>query len=416
MNRSVYAENAKAIAFQCGDTFVGKFGSATLQELICCAQALRKALLEKNPAKPEKNRANAIEKDKDGKETLVPWTRQIPEDASSSQACKDEAGAPAQSTGSELNRALAVTEGVLRDRADKIVSSIEANQKMMTNNVQTQPSSTDTNSEALRQQGDDLESDLQAIKSVVSVRDRTLFLNFEDYDGYFFRLNTGYEFINFSSSFDKGFLREAFLVSLKLGGTTINDLVEGFHLCRYGYNLSFAAALTNSAETTVTLPESGGAAATRADDQNTSDKATRSFEFDLQLFAPFHRSVEKRTTNTTVSSLRNRSGFLLSVGGLKGSENKRNALRTYAGFRSAANPELYWDVLYGKTEGLRSRRIEARGQLPVRQLQNGDRIYLGAIGNFAVDKKHPGESDVIRLYLSWNADITSIFGTPGKAK
>ena len=43
--------------------------------------------------------------------------------------------------------------------------------------------------------------------------------------------------------------------------------------------------------------------------------------------------------------------------------------------------------MFGHTSGLKSQRLEVRGQFPVKTFGSGDRIYLGGIGNFALDKR-----------------------------
>ena len=87
--------------------------------------------------------------------------------------------------------------------------------------------------------------------------------------------------------------------------------------------------------------------------------------------------------------------------------------RYYAGLRMSFNPEWYLDVLYGKTESVRGRRIEVRGQMPVIPVKTGNHVYIGAVANFRASNEDAGETpqkDTVQVYLTWNVDFKSIFG------
>lgn len=87
--------------------------------------------------------------------------------------------------------------------------------------------------------------------------------------------------------------------------------------------------------------------------------------------------------------------------------------RYYTGLRMSFNPEWYLDVLYGKTESVRGRRIEVRGQMPVIPVKTGNHVYIGAVANFSASNEDAGETpqkDTVQVYLTWNVDFKSIFG------
>jgi len=286
------------------------------------------------------------------------------------------------------------------------------------------------------------EQKLARIEETVAFSENGRFVNAEKYDDFFFRLNTGYEFVAVDRFLDKGEPRIAFLVNTRLGGGSVTDAVDGFHWRRYGGRLSFTSQLESSAEVTPTLDQSsqqqtspqptGGqtTSTAAADDQKAkNDQVTKTFNFELQYTWVFfrtrvHTGSEPEDTKTAASAnLRHYLGLLLVAGGLKTDDQPKIAGRTYAGLRWAVNPELYTDVLWGKTSGLRSDRVEVRGQLPVFTLDNGDKVYLGGIGNFALNKRHrelavgsdnkviaPPESDAVRVYVTFNTDLKRILG------
>ena len=63
------------------------------------------------------------------------------------------------------------------------------------------------------------ENDLACVKETVNFSEQQLVINAEKYDDYFFRLNTGYEFVAIDKFFDKGEPRISLLVNRRLGGS-----------------------------------------------------------------------------------------------------------------------------------------------------------------------------------------------------
>jgi hypothetical protein len=120
-------------------------------------------------------------------------------------------------------------------------------------------------------------------------------------------------------------------------------------------------------------------------------------------------------------------GPILAVGAKFADTDEFATHRIYGGIRMAGSHEQYADIMYGRTFNLRSRRLELRAQYPVVRLKNGTRITLGGIGNFGVsdEKKEilvcnppeepcqvqrPGERDRLRIYITWDVPVSSIFG------
>ena len=62
------------------------------------------------------------------------------------------------------------------------------------------------------------DDDIKRIKSRVAYSEKKLFVNSEDYDDYFFRLNTGYEFVAIDKLFSKSTPRVALLINSKMFG------------------------------------------------------------------------------------------------------------------------------------------------------------------------------------------------------
>ncbi|MDP9121374.1 MAG: hypothetical protein M3O15_08415 [Acidobacteriota bacterium] len=273
----------------------------------------------------------------------------------------------------------------------------------------------DATSKALKETAEQIKK----IKANVAFSEKKLFVNAEDYEDYFFRLNAGYEFVNIDKLFTKGTPRVSLLVNSKVGGDEINDRIRGLHF--YGARFNFAAVLNSSAEETPVLPSTANKSADAAGTTNATDttnsKVTKSLGVELQAVVPFYR-----TPVFSPNNLRNYISLIGTIGGQKVDSSDRVTARYYFGLRTSINPELYSDFLFGRTDKLKSLRFEYRGQLPVYTLDNGDRVFLGGIFNVGLDKKanavldasgkvvRPVESDVFRVYLSWNTDLKKLLG------
>lgn len=320
------------------------------------------------------------------------------------------------------NRSLARAEGVLRRSADLKLALIENLQATADN-----PQAAEAEKQSARRKIGRLDKGVREIDDLVAYSRKKQIVNFEDYDDYFFRFPVGYEILQDDPSLEKGFPRVGFLVSALLGGGQVHDLVHGRRLGRYGAFLSFTAQITSSAEQTIETfsgnpaggddgpmepppgdgsQEDGGEEGEDdgEDDQPTVDgePVEDAFEFEVQLYLPVFRSRAM-----TPEGLRVYIGPILTVGGKQIEAADEVEGRHYGGLRIASNPELYWDLLVGKSDGLDGKRLEVRGQLPIHIFEGGNRLFLGAIGNFGLDGED--EPDVIRLYVTWNVDVKELF-------
>ncbi len=311
----------------------------------------------------------------------------------------------------QLNVALANDERALRRQANELSTANET-RKALINNLSTPTGGSPKNNKAGREEqkstaSDQIASanaDLKTIESRVAYSEKKLFVNSEDYEDYFFRLNTGYEYVALDKLFSTGTPRISLLVNSKLGGESINDRVIGPHF--YGVRLNISALLNSSAEVTSKFPTDTPATSKVTDTAASTDSSDvkKTLELDLQAVVPFFR-----TRLFTPNNLRTYFSIVTTVGGLKTDAQSQITKRYYGGLRVSINPELYEDFLIGRTEGLKSLRFEYRGQLPVYTLASGDRIFLGTIINLGLDKKEANESDVFRVYVSWNTDLKKLF-------
>lgn len=209
------------------------------------------------------------------------------------------------------------------------------------------------------------------------------------------KLNLGYEYATVDNTFQKGFPR----IGLTLYATHFQaPLNPNDGVLTFGIHNSFTAQLTSSAEQldakNVTAGGDGGITSA-----NMGSK--RALELDTMLFLPILR------TQYGVQLI----GPIGVFGAKKVDDRSKFDGRYYSGIRFARNPEMYGDILLGKTEGLTSTRLEARGQFPVYK----DWLFLGAIGNFGIkdkdkDRSQLTEADSIRVFLTWNVEAEVIFG------
>jgi hypothetical protein len=312
----------------------------------------------------------------------------------------------------DQQRTLAHLEKALRKKGDALEDAIAGEQKTSKANQQLGASATDSSTNA---------DELNKIKAAVIFSKQDKLVSGEKYDDFFFRLNTGYEFVAIDKFFDKGEPRVSLLMNRLFGGELVTDDRHGFWY-GYGGRSNFSAILESSAEATVKLPDNqtatpAQASATDNNATSTNANVTKAFTFELQGTWIFYRSRPLSANN-----LRDHIGLIVAAGGLKTDDQPKITSRFYYGIRAAVNPELYADIMYGHTSGLHSNRLEVRGQFPVMSLSNGDRIFLGGIGNFALNKRQrtpvldsqghqvaPPESDTIRAYISWNTDFKNLF-------
>jgi hypothetical protein len=151
-------------------------------------------------------------------------------------------------------------------------------------------------------------------------------------------------------------------------------------------------------------------AADPATPEEEAPKAEQALDAAAALFWPLARVGGKAGQEKAIREL---IGPVTEFGVRKVNNVDEMAKRYYGGIRLGFSPEWYFDILYGKTEGVAGRRLEARGQMPV-FVKNGSRVYLGAVANFRTGKIDSDDeangADTVQVYLTWNVDFTKIFG------
>ncbi|MDH5229471.1 MAG: hypothetical protein OEY38_05380 [Gammaproteobacteria bacterium] len=223
-----------------------------------------------------------------------------------------------------------------------------------------------------------------------------LYLDFDypenNYHRQYHAFNLGFEYITFSEIFQRGFPRIGLMAYRRFGPTPI--MREGIHY--YGMHMRATLQLTSSGEQTGSEAET---------------VLTNTLEADVETFVPLFHSLIR--LDATLSDL---IGPILSLGIRKRDDETRSRARVYLGFRNAINPETYFDALLGQSEGLASKRMELRLQLPMYKFANGSRIFFGGIVNMAIPGTDPkDDQDVVRFYLDWNADFEKIIEGLGGA-
>jgi len=219
-----------------------------------------------------------------------------------------------------------------------------------------------------------------------------LYIDHNDYERYFFKLNIGYEYTSISKILEESSPRLALLVFNYFGNRPYRDRY-GFG--SYGWQMFGKFALTG-------VSEQHSANASNPQ----TELAQRTLGIDIAAFAPVYRHKIR-------PDLTHQFGPILSAGASQTDLTNQIKVRSYAGIRSAMNPEHFIDVIMGQTPGLDSVRMEFRGQLPVARLGKDSRMYVGAIANMGVYKKQADENDLFTLYFSWNIDFLNLFTTGG---
>jgi len=236
------------------------------------------------------------------------------------------------------------------------------------------------------------EQQLNSIKSYFKIpRHDRLYIDYNDYDRYFFKLNIGYEYTSVSEILKQSSPRLGLLINTHYGRRPYHDEYgTGFFGIQLAGNLILSGA---TEQKTATQPV-----------VQTAEEKT--LGIDIFLFSPLLRTKIR-------PDLGLHTGPLLMLGAKQTDDSKKVNERAYIGIRSAVSPAHYLDLLFGHSLGLKSGRMEIRGQMPVAKLGDSTKIYLGAVGNMGVLNDQPDEEDVITVYLTWNIDFTSLFATGG---
>lgn len=169
-------------------------------------------------------------------------------------------------------------------------------------------------------------------------------------------------------------------------------------VCGWGFGLHgwMSAFLTSSAEQS---KDQIDVASMPPPDSNEIQSA---FETELGIFVPiFQKAPGKFFQNMLIGPT------------IQGSLRKLDdadsfSKRYYLGSRFSYSPETFLDILWGKTEGVRGKRVEVKAQVPVANLTENSRLFLGGAVNFGVSDSKD-ESDSVRLFLTWNTNVDDIF-------
>ena len=154
-----------------------------------------------------------------------------------------------------------------------------------------------------------------------------------------------------------------------------------------------------------------------ADPDNNSDSVLNStfdaLEYEIGMFWPAY--FGSRGSKADASYQEIAFGPIVNMGGRKVDDIDNFLDRHYAGLRVSFNEETYFDVLYGKSEPLKGKRVELRGQLPVSTFGNG-RLFLGGAANFEVSRKAKDENnnlvheaDSFKIFITWQTTFDDLW-------
>ena len=146
---------------------------------------------------------------------------------------------------------------------------------------------------------------------------------------------------------------------------------------------------------------SGSLMSTNSEEQTATegqDDITEAIKGDINLTALFGSKLDKGM----------RWGFIANNAIKQISGNEKFEKEYYGGVRFARDQLHYFDILYGKSEGIKGQRVEFRGQIHVNNnIVTGFSLNVGA-------KDIPEDSgDTVNLYVMTPIDLTGIFSSLG---
>jgi hypothetical protein len=219
-----------------------------------------------------------------------------------------------------------------------------------------------------------------------------LYLDHNDFGRYFFKLSVGYEYTSINNILEESSPRIALLI---FNYFDRRPYQEQYGLDYYGYQMFGNLILSGATE-----QKSGQTISTE------TEQVERTLGIDVGIFAPLLRHRIR-------PDLSHQFGLMAAGGAKQTDTSNKIRLRGYAGVRSAISPEHYIDALVGRSPGLKSVRMEFRGQMPVAEMGRGSRFFVGALANMGIANKKPNEDDVLTVYMSWNIDFLDLFTTGG---
>lgn len=251
----------------------------------------------------------------------------------------------------------------------------------------------------------------------------------DDYEDWWIHtFYAGMEFDSVSTIFNKGFARIGYSNSLHFGGEGTPESHPRRGRANYGYFYEFNALLTSSAEQTFKKgfgekPSDPCSPNFEGDDPC----VRRALEAENKLFWPMYRT-------TRHNRLRHYYGPVVSVGARfidppKDGDGKDDSIhadyRYYVGMHLGFARDGYGEMLFGRTSGLSTRRIEVRGEVPVAHWGTDSRLLLGWSANFRAghvrsnsDVNVTPERDSFRVWVTYNLDFLKLVGlkAPDKDK
>ncbi len=194
----------------------------------------------------------------------------------------------------------------------------------------------------------------------------------------------GYEGVSVAGFKEKGTTRTGLLVYNQITG----PLEGGYHLNTHLKTMHIFGnvLLTSSAEETV--------------NDNATDVIS-AFEVDFNAYFPFW-SVNQQIGLLAFGPI---SNFSIR----KADSDSEYTKRSYHGIRLAHSPESFLDLLYGTVVGIKGKRIELKGQLPLVEISKG-RFFVGGIANLGVHHGAPEKSDALKLYVIWQIRWSELLG------
>lgn len=234
----------------------------------------------------------------------------------------------------------------------------------------------------------------RSIEAYLKIPDyKRLYIDHNDYERYFFKLNVGYEYSSISGILKDSSPRVGLLIYRHFGRMPYQ---EEYGFGNYGYQLF--ANLILSANT---AQQSSSGTVTPEDEP---------LENTLGINISIYKPILRNRSRPDFSHL---TGPVINIGTKQSDETTKIQSQYYIGVRSAMSPEHYLDMLYGRSPGQKSSRLEIRGQMPVATMGGGSRFFIGMEANIGVANKQPDENDVFTVYVSWNIDFLDLFTTGG---